>query len=192
MSQLRTELPVHPLIAGRFSPRAFTDEDIRDEDLDLVLEAARLAPSSMNEQPWRFLVTRRGGEGHAALLDSLMESNRIWAFKAPVLILTLSVQNLARNGQPNHYAWHDTGLAIGQLTIQAGALGLGIHQLGGFHADQAREAFGIPADHDLVSVLALGYPGDPDSLPDNLRSRELQRSVRRPVSEIVWRGKVGG
>jgi nitroreductase len=188
----RTAFGVHTLLAGRYSPRAFSARDVTEEELELVLEAARLAPSSMNEQPWRFLVARRGGEGHAELLASLMESNRIWADKAPVLILNMAVMNLARNGHPNHHARHDLGLAIAQLTIQASALGMGLHQLGGFHPEQAREVFGIPDDHDLVSVIALGFPGDPNALPENLRQRELARSPRKPLAELVWHGRVKG
>jgi len=188
----RTRLAVHPLLAVRYSPRAFSARDVSEEELELVLEAARLAPSSMNEQPWRFLVVRRGGEGHHALLGSLMESNRIWADKAPVLILNMAAMSLSLNGHANHHARHDLGLAIAQLTVQASALGMGLHQLGGFHADQAREAFGIPEEYDLVSVIALGFPGDPDTLPENLRQRELARSPRKPLEEVVWRGRMKG
>lgn len=188
----RTALDVHPLLAERYSPRSFSDRDITESELELVMEAARLAPSSMNEQPWRFLVVRKGGEGYEAMLAALMESNRVWADKAPVLILNMASRTFARNGLPNVHAWHDLGLAIAQLTTQATALGMGLHQLGGFFPDRAREAFGIPEDLDLVSVTALGFPGDADQLPENLRQRELTRSPRRPLSEVAWRGKVGG
>lgn len=188
----RTTLDVHPLVAERYSPRAFSDRAITDEELDLVLESARLAPSSMNEQPWRFLVVRTGGEGHEAMLACLIEGNRIWADKAPVLILNMASRTFARNGLPNVHAWHDLGLAIAQLTMQATALGMGLHQLGGFFPDAARKAFSIPEDLDLVSVIALGFPGDPGQLPENLRQRELNRSPRRPLAEVVWRGRVGG
>lgn len=188
----RTALGVHPILAERYSPRSFSDRDVTEAELELVLEAARLAPSSMNEQPWRFLVVRKGGEGYEALLAVLMESNRVWADKAPVLILNMASRTFARNGLPNVHAWHDLGLAIGQLTAQATALGMGLHQLGGFFPDRAREAFGIPEEMDLVSVIALGFPGDPQQLPDNLRERELKRSPRRPMAEVVWRGRVGG
>lgn len=188
----RTSLDVHLLLAERYSPRAFSERDVTGGELDLVLEAARLAPSSMNEQPWRFLVVRKGGEGHAPLLASLMESNRVWADKAPVLILNMVHRTFSRNGLPNVHAWHDLGLAIAQLTVQATALGMGLHQLGGFHPEIARESFGIPEDLDLVSVTVLGFPGDADLLPENLRQRELNRSPRRPLSEVAWRGRVGG
>ncbi len=188
----RTALDVHPLLAERYSPRSFNERDITEEELDLVLEAARLAPSSMNEQPWRFLVVRKGGEGYEAMLASLMESNRVWADKAPVLILNMTSRTFARNGLPNVHAWHDLGLAIAQLTVQATALGMGLHQLGGFHPEAARAAFGIPEDLDLVSIVALGFPGGPDQLPENLRQRESNRSPRRPLAELAWRGRVGG
>lgn len=189
---LRTTLPVHPLLAGRYSPRAFSDRGVEDSDLDLVFEAARLAPSSRNEQPWRFLVARRGGEGHDGMLNCLLPGNRAWAEKAPVLILTMVSRAFVRNGDRNVHAWHDLGLAIGQLTVQAAALGMGLRQLGGFRPEPARVTFGIPDEYDLVSVIALGYPGDPALLPEELRIREEQRSPRRPLRDILWRGRVGG
>lgn len=186
--EARTLLPVHPLLATRFSPRAFSERPVTEQELELVLEAARLAPSSMNEQPWRFLVVRQGGEGYPALLDTLMEGNRIWADKAPVLILTMCMRHFARTGAPNAHARHDLGLAIAQLTVQATALGLGLHQLGGFHAELARNAFGIPEELDVVSVIALGHPGAPGTLEEPFRQRELVRSPRRPLNETVWFG----
>lgn len=184
----RSPLPIHPLLNRRFSPRAFADRPVTDEELELVLEAARWAPSSRNEQPWRFLVTRKDAEGHEALLDAVLESNRRWADKAPVLVLCMAHRQFERLGMDNVHAWHDVGLAIAQFTLQATALGLGLHQLGGFDADKARTAFGIPAAYDLVSVIALGHPGEPDDLPDDLRQRELQRSPRRPLAETVFHG----
>ncbi len=185
----RSALPIHPVLNERFSPRSFSDRPVTDEELELVLEAARWAPSSMNEQPWRFLVTRRGGEGHAELLSALNESNSVWADKAPVLILNMVHRTLSRNGQENFHARHDLGTAIGQLTAQATALGMGLHQLGGFHPDQARTVFGIPEDVDLVSVIALGHPGEPEALDGSLRERELNRTPRKPLAELVHFGK---
>ncbi|MBL7952441.1 MAG: nitroreductase family protein [Flavobacteriales bacterium] len=188
----RSELPLHPVLNARYSPRAFSERDVTDAELNLVLEAARWAPSSMNEQPWRFLVTRRGSTGHAELLASLNPSNRIWADKAPVLILNLAKRTLSRNGMENFHARHDLGLATAQLTAQATALGMGLHILGGFQADAAREAFNIPVDFDLVSVIVLGFPGDAQQLPENLIQRELQQSPRRPLNELVFFGEFKG
>jgi nitroreductase len=188
----RSSLPVHPLIAERYSPRAFSDRDVTDAELELLLEAARLAPSSMNEQPWRFVVARRGGAGHAEMLEAMNLSNRIWADKAPVVILDLVHTVLERYGQVNHHARHDLGLAIAQLTLQATALGMGLHQLGGFDAEKARSLFNIPAEYDIVSMLVIGFPGDPEQLPENLRERELRRSPRKPLAELVHYGTFRG
>ncbi len=189
MNRSRSTLDLLPAIGGRYSPRAFSDRDVTDAELALVLEAARWAPSSMNEQPWRFLVTRRGAEGHAALLDGLNPSNRLWADKAPVLMLALVHRILHKLGAENHHARHDLGLAVGQLGVQATALGLGMHQLGGFSPDKVRAAFAIPDVYDLVTVLVLGWPGDADGLPEHLRERERTRSLRKPLSELVHYGR---
>lgn len=188
----RSACEVHPILNARYSPRAFADRAVTDAELERVFEAARWASSSMNEQPWRFLVTRRGGEGHVALLDTLNHSNRVWADKAPVLILAMVHRTLSRNGQENFHARHDLGLATAQFTAQATALGMGVHILGGFRSEEARSAFGIPEGLDLVSVLVLGYPGDADQLPENLKERELHRSLRRPLSELVHLGSFKG
>ncbi len=188
----RTDLDVHPLIAHRYSPRSFTARVVSNSELELVLEAARLAPSSMNEQPWRFLVTRKGEEGHNELLSTLMSGNRIWADQAPVLILNMTSKNFMQDGRPNDHARHDLGLAIAQLTIQATALGMGLHQLAGFVPEKARELFEIPDELDVVSVIALGFPGDAEQLNEPFRTREMNRSSRRPLQELVWHGKLPG
>lgn len=184
----RSELELSEVLNNRFSPRAFSARGVSDQELELVLEAARWAPSSMNEQPWRFVVTRRGGDAHAQLLETLNPSNRIWADKAPVLILAMVQRTLSRNGQVNHHARHDLGLATAHFTAQATALGMGVHILGGFNAEAARTAFNVPEDLDIVSVLVLGFPGEADQLPENLRERESRRSVRLPLSELVRYG----
>ncbi len=185
----RSELPLHPVLNERYSPRAFSDRPVTDAELELVLEAARWAPSSMNEQPWRFLVTRMGAEGHADLLSALNHSNQVWANKAPVLVLTMVHRTLSRNGQENFHARHDLGSAVAQLTVQATALGMGLHQLGGFQAHIARTVFGIPEEYDLVSVLAMGFPGEVEMLPAELREREARKTPRRSLTELVSYGR---
>ncbi|MEZ4755361.1 MAG: nitroreductase family protein [Flavobacteriales bacterium] len=185
----RSHLPIHPVLGARYSPRAFRSAPIPRDEQELLFEAARWSASSMNEQPWRFLVTERGGEGHAELLAALAPSNARWADKAALLVLAMVNRSFARNGQLNHHAWHDLGNAVAQLTAQATALGIGVHQLGGFSSDMARAAFGIPEGLDLVSVLALGYPDGSSVLPEDLRAREEQRSMRKPLDELVLRGR---
>lgn len=189
MDQSRSPLGVLQAISVRYSPRAFSDRPVSGDELTLVLEAARWAPSSMNEQPWRFLVTRRGEEGHDLLLDCLNPSNRLWADKAPVLMLAMAHRILHRINAENHHARHDLGLAVGQLGVQATSMGLGLHQLGGFDPARARQAFGIPEELDLVSVIVLGWPGRPEDLPEHLQQRERMRSPRRALSELVHYGR---
>lgn len=186
----RSELDLIPALNDRYSARAFSQQPVTDGDLELLFEAARWAPSSHNEQPWRFLVVRRGGEGHADLLSTLTESNRRWADKAPVLVLNMVRNTFARDGRSNYHAWHDMGLAMGQFTAQATAMGIGLHILGGFHADRARSVFNVPPDLDLVSITALGYLGDANGLQDDLRERELRRSPRLPLAELVRHGRL--
>ena len=185
----RSDLPLHPVLNERYSPRAFSDRAVTDMELELVLEAARWAPSSMNEQPWRFLVARKGGEGYAELLSALNHINHVWSDKAPVLVLTMVHRTLTRNGQENFHARHDLGFAVAQLTAQATALGMGLHQLGGFQAPVARTAFSIPDEFDLVSVLAIGFPGELETLPAELREREARKTPRRPLTELVSYGR---
>lgn len=192
MDQSRSSLPLLPAISGRYSPRAFIDRAVTDDELTLVLEAARWAPSSMNEQPWRFLVTRRGGEGHDLLLDCLNPSNRIWADKAPVLMLAMAHRILHRINAENHHARHDLGVAVGQLGVQATSMGLGLHQLGGFDPGKTRQAFGIPEELDVVTVIVLGWPGKAEDLPEHLQQRERTRSPRRALSELVHYGRFTG
>ena len=189
LNMARSEKNIHPIINDRYSPRSFADRDVSDIELELVLEAARWAPSSMNEQPWRFLVTRRGGEGHAQLLAALNPSNQRWALMAPVLILVMANRLLTRNGQENPHARHDVGIATGLFAAEATALGMGLHILGGFSADNARASFAIPDALDIVTVIALGFPGGAEALPDDLKLREGNRSTRKPLPEIVSYGK---
>ncbi len=185
----RSDLPIHPLIDGRYSPKAFSDREISDRDLDLLFEAARWAPSSYNEQPWRFLVVKKGEEGHAEMLEAMTESNRAWAVKAPVLILNLAHRTHERHGRTNPHAWHDLGLALGQLTVQASAIGIGVRHLAGILPEKARALFNVPEEYDVVSMLVIGFPGDADELPEHLREREKIRSTRKPLSELVHFGK---
>ena len=185
----RSELPVHPLVGERYSPRAFSDQDISEAELMLLLEAARLAPSSLNEQPWRFVVARKRQEGHAEMLAAMNVSNRIWAQQAPVVILTTTRTSHERNGMENPHAWHDLGLAVMQLSLQATELGIGVHQLAGIDPGKARIAFNVPPEFDVVTMLVLGFPGDPGMLPEKLLERELRRTPRKPLTQIVHYGK---
>ena len=179
---------VKELLERRRSPYAFSPRLVESEKLRAVFEAARSAPSSYNEQPWRFIVaTRDDREAYQRLLSVLVEGNRQWAKNAPVLMVSVAKLDFA-NGNPNRHAFHDVGQAAAYLTIQATALGLMVHQMGGFDAAQARELLHIPAGYEAVAAIALGYPGDPEDLPEPMRSRENGPRRRKPLAEVVFEG----
>lgn len=186
-----SSVAIHELVQRRWSPRAFSNRAVEPEKLAALLEAARWAASSKNEQPWRLVVAeRRDGEPFERMMGCLNESNRAWAGHAPLLILVCARTAFA-NGEPNRHAWYDCGLAVGQLTLQALALELWVHQMAGFSAPTAREAFGVPEDCEPVSVLAVGYYGDPAALPEARRVQEAALRTRKPLGEVAFRGAWG-
>ncbi len=181
---------VHELIRKRWSGRAFSSTPVGDAELRSLLEAARWAASCFNEQPWRFLVARRENrEAFDRLLSCLTESNQRWAKGAAVLMLSVASKAFAQNRKPNRHALHDVGLATAQLTLQATARGIAVHQMAGFSTERARELFAIPEDFEPVTAIAIGYPGNPDDLPEDLRARELGERSRKPQSEFVFADK---
>lgn len=187
-----TASPIHELIARRWSPRAFSEQPVEAIKLRSLFEAARWAPSSNNEQPWRFLVaTKEQEEDFARLLACLLEGNRKWAYRAPALILSIASLNFEENGKPNRHAFHDTGMAVENLVLQATALGLFAHQMAGFNVEKARADCFIPLGFDPVAMIAVGYPGDPAVLPDYLREREGKPRDRQPADDFVFSAQWG-
>jgi nitroreductase len=183
----RNEYPIHDLLRRRWSPRAFASRPVEPAKLKSLFEAARWAPSSYNEQPWAFIVaTKDRPADFARVLECLVEFNRGWASAAPVLILTVAHTLLERNGQPNRHAFHDIGLAVGSLSVQATAEGLAVHQMAGILPERAKELFHIPDGWEAVSGVAVGYPGEPDALPEPLRQRELAERTRKPLASFVF------
>ena len=186
------QYPIHDLIKRRWSPRAFSDRPIERDTLRSLLEAARWAPSSNNEQPWNFLVATKDDQAeHSRLLSCLVEGNSLWAQHAPVLMVSVARMSFEDDGKPNRHAFHDVGQAVADLTVQATALGLAVHQMAGFHPDKVRELYGVPKEFEPVAAIALGYPGDPQSLPDKLRTRELAPRERKHIAEFVFTGQWG-
>jgi len=188
----QTSYQIEELIRRRWSPLAFADRPIESWKLCGVLEAARWAASSFNEQPWAFLVaTKDKPEDFQKVVDCLVEANQAWAKDAPVLMLSVAKLTFDRNGKDNRHAFHDVGLAVGNLLVQATALGLLVHQMAGFYPDKAREAFGIPEGWDPVAMMALGYYGSIEQLPDNLRQREESPRNRKDLEQFVFSGQWG-
>jgi nitroreductase len=177
---------VERLIHQRWSPRAYSDKEVTAEELNRLFEAARWAASSSNEQPWRFLVGRRGDETYQKIFNALVEFNQAWAKSAPVLILSVAKMTFTGKGTTNRYGLHDTGAAMANLALQATADGLHTHSMAGFDNEQMRASFAIPSDYELGAVTAIGYFGDPESLPDHLRKMEVSPRQRKPLEEIVF------
>ncbi len=174
----------HDLLSARWSPREFANRDIDDDTLRSLLEAARWAPSCFNEQPWRFVVGRRqDGDTHARLATVLVDRNREWAQHAPLLVLSAASMTFARNGKPNRHAFHDVGLAVATMTVQATSMGLAVHQMAGFDRDAARTAFAIPDDVEPVAMIAIGYYADAATRPDS--------RARRPLVDTAFAGTWG-
>jgi nitroreductase len=160
------------------------------ESLLRLFEAARWAPSSGNTQPWSFFIATKDHPAEHEKLASVLNPGNAWARKVPVL--ALSVANVERApGKPNRHAWHDVGLAAENLFIQAVSMDLGVHMMAGFSPDKARELFAIPPGHEPVAMIAIGYPGNPDSLPEDLRQRELELRQRKAVGEFLYSGSWG-
>jgi nitroreductase len=187
-----TRFPVHELIRQRWSPRAFADRPVEAAKLGSLLEAARWAASSYNEQPWAFVVaTRDQAADYRRLLECLVEFNQGWARTAPVLLLAVAHLHLSNNGQPNTHAHHDVGQALANLALQAVADGLAIHQMAGILPDKARATFAIPSGWDAVTAAAIGYPGSTAALPEKMRARETAPRQRKPLEEFVFAGGWG-
>lgn len=174
--------PIHELLQKRFSPRDFDDRFVPKEILRTLIEAARWAPSSFNEQPWRFIVaTQDDPDEFDKLLECLVPGNQEWAKTAPVLMLSAAKLTFTKNDKSNRHAYHDVGLAVSQLIVQATALGLYVHQMAGFDVDKARETYAIPEGFDPVAAIAIGYSSEE---PKASRSR-------RPQDETAFSGKWG-
>jgi nitroreductase len=177
-----TKYPIHDLLKRRWSPRAFSDRQVETAKLRQLFEAARWSASSFNEQPWSFIVA----------LHCLVEANQTWAKLAPILIFTIAQRAFTRNNKPNRMCEHDLGLAVGNFTTQATALGLVLHQMGGIDPDKVRQTYHIPQSHDPVTAIAVGYPGEAGLLGDEaMRQAEQAPRDRKPCNDFVFTEKFG-
>ncbi|MGD8426750.1 MAG: nitroreductase family protein [Balneolaceae bacterium] len=182
--------PIHELLKSRWSPRSFSDESVNAKLLHQLFEAARWAPSSYNEQPWRFIVARKeDGEDFEKLAGVMNEFNRNWAAKAPVLVLGLTKKNFSLNGRPNPHAGHDLGQAIAHLTFEASRHDLYVHQMAGILPEKARILYDIPDEYEPLTMFSIGYLGDPETLNDKLKEREQAPRNRKQLEEIVFDGE---
>ncbi len=188
-----TEFPILDCLAHRWSPRAFADKAVEPDKLKQLFEAARWAASAFNEQPWRFvLATKDRPDDYARVLGCLVEANQSWAKHAPVLMINCVSELYAKNGKDNTCAEHDLGLAMGNLSAQATALGLVVHQMAGIDADKAKNDLNIPGGFKAFTGVALGYEGDPGQLDEGWqRDAETAPRERKPFGDFVFDGTFG-
>ena len=183
------EHPIADVLARRFSPRAFAPDVPSDAQLARLFTAACWAPSSGNGQPWRFVVGVRGDDVWPVVLSCLNENNQTWCRHAPVL--GIAITQTLRDANPMRTGPYDLGQAMADLTVQATTEGLYVHQMAGLSQDAAREAFEIPADFTPWTAYAIGALGDPDTLPDDLKARELAPRHRHPLADRVFGRRFG-
>jgi len=187
--QADTAHPVHELIAKRWSPYVFDGRPVEADKLRSCLEAARWAASSFNEQPWRFIIASREDEAaFTTALSCLVEPNQAWAQHAGALLFTVVSTKFTRNDKPNRVAEHDVGLAMGNFSLQATALGLHVHEMGGVLLDQIRETYKVPEGFDPLTGLAIGYHGG-NVADQAMQDRDAGARNRKPLNELVFEGR---
>jgi nitroreductase len=181
------DYPIEPLFIDRWSPRSMNGEPLNDAELMRLFEAARWAPSTYNEQEWRFLYARRDTPHWPAFFGLLMEANQVWCVRAAVLMVVLSHKVFTRDGKPNPVHTFDTGAAYENLALQGAAMGLVVHGMAGFDRGMARTTLAVPEDYDVEAMVAVGHPGDPTELPPQLQAREVPTG-RNAVREFIREG----
>ncbi len=185
-----TEYDIHNLIKKRRSPRAFADKPVEHDLLRQLFDAARWAPSSYNEQPWRFIVaTKNQPEEYEKLAQVLNDYNSEWATSAPVLILTLAKNHFEKNNNANKHAQHDVGQAISYLTFEATRHDLFVHQMAGILPEKAIELYNIPEHYTPMTMVAVGYYGDMAAIPEKFHKGEKAQRSRLSIDDIVFRGE---
>lgn len=186
--------PINGMIARRWSPRAFDPEKpVTKGQITALCEAARWAPSCFGDEPWRYVVFDRGSDATAweAALACLAEKNQRWARNAPLLFLAVAAEQFSRNGKPNRWGQYDTGAASENLCLQATAMGLATHQMGGFDADGARRRFAIPDEFTPMAMIAVGHPADVGTLDEEFRTAEQAERSRSPLQQRFFAGRWG-
>jgi nitroreductase len=189
-----TSVPIHDLLARRWSPRAFdANRSVTREQLTVLLEAGRWAPSCNGDEPWRYLIwdRKRDPQGWQKAFDCLSDNNKKWVKNVPLLMLSCAGSIYGHNGKPNRWGQHDTGAASVSMALQAVTLGLSVHQMGGFDVEKARAAFNIPAEYTPMAMIAIGYQAEPDILDEETKAKELKPRGRKPLVERFFEGGWG-
>jgi nitroreductase len=188
-----TRYPVSSLIKNRWSPRAFSSEKIPEESIMALFESASWSPSSRNEQPWRFIYGLKDeDETYLKIFHTLVHWNQQWANTAPLLVLSIAKLKSDFHNKDNVFALYDLGQAVAHLTLQATFMGLFCHQMGGFDKEKAMSLFNIPVGYTCLTVIAIGYMGNPDLLPVDLKELEEKPRTRYEFEKLIFNGDFKG
>lgn len=181
---------IHNLITDRWSPVSFDLRDVEYEKIHLLFEAAKWAPSSRNAQPWRFIFATREMSDYKVFLDFMSETNKLWASAAPLLVMPLAQVISTYKNRPNRLAYYETGMAVGNLLVQATAMGLMAHQMSGYDVERAKETLVIPTRYEPMSIIAIGYRGDQSNLsPADVAAWEKRDRSRMEISQFLVQGR---
>lgn len=183
----RATHPINHLILNRWSPRSMTGEELKNEDIMSLFEAARWAPSSYNNQPWRFIYAKRNTEHWNRLFNLLVDANKIWAKNAALLVVVISRKNFEYNEKPARTHQFDAGSAWENLALEASSRGIVAHGMQGFDYEKSREDLGIPANFEVMSMIAIGKKGPKENLPPELQEKEKPND-RKPLKDIIMEG----
>ena len=190
-NKANTDYPISEIIAKRWSARAFSTKPVENSKLLSILEAARWAPSSRNEQPWRYIVFTNENPEMLEKAQSVLKEINDYAKRAPILICAISKKTYSENGNPNRLYFHDLGAANENMFLEAFNQGLIMHEMGGFDVQKARDVFNVPEEYEVGIMIAIGYQDTYHVLPDRLRGKAFTPRVRKPLSEIAFIEKIG-
>lgn len=179
--------PINPLIFNRWSPRSMTGEELDEHDIMSLFEAARWAPSSFNNQPWRFIYAKRNTGHWDRLFNLLVDGNKLWAKNAALLVVVISRKNFEYNEKPARTHQFDAGSAWENLALEASSRGIVAHGMQGFDYEKARVDLGIPVDFEVMAMIAIGKKGPKENLPGELQDKE-KLSDRKPLKDIIMEG----
>ncbi|OBX21137.1 MULTISPECIES: nitroreductase family protein [Bizionia] len=183
-----TDFEIFALLKQRYSPRVFKNELINNRHLGQLFEAVRWSASSNNLQPWRFIYAVQGTKAYQKIIDCLSDFNKTWASNAPLLMLA-AYKETNNDGNENFHALHDLGLSLGNMTLQAQYLGIGMHHMAGINWQEAHKQFKVPSGYHVATAIALGYyGGELDALPEDLQKQELDKRRRKPQESFAFNG----
>ncbi len=187
MNERKPQYPVSNIFINRWSSRAFSGEELTDIELNTLFEAARFAPSSYNNQPWRFIYAKKNTPHWQLFFNLLVAANQVWAANAAVLIVIASYTKFDYNGKPSRTHSFDTGAAWENLALQASLMDIIAHGMEGFNYEAAKKELAIPDDYSVQAMIALGKPGSIDALPEKLREFEKPND-RKKITTFVFEG----